>query len=81
MQEEKTTTMQHEEERMLAEQPKERQTSSEVNIAIDEGVASSKLLEYELTVFTDLQAEDGLVITAKYVILTLIYLATMIALQ
>ena len=59
--------MQKEEEGVLTEQQKERQTS-EVNIAIDEGIASSKLLEYELTVFTDLQAEDGLVITAKYAI-------------
>lgn len=28
-------------------------------------ITSSKLLEYELTIFTDLQTEDGLVITGK----------------
>ena len=28
-------------------------------------LATNNLLEYELTIFTDLQAEDGLVITAK----------------
>ncbi len=27
-----------------------------------------KLLEYELTIFSDLQEDDGLVITAKYAI-------------
>lgn len=35
-------------------------------MATNEDATPSKLLEYELTVFTDLQAEDGLVITAKY---------------
>lgn len=28
-------------------------------------IATYKLLEYELTIFTDLQAEDGLVVTGK----------------
>ena len=30
-----------------------------------QGIATNQMLQYELTIFSDMQADDGLVITAK----------------
>ena len=46
------------------EQPAETDDKSERLYNV-QNVATNQMLQYELTIFSDLQADDGLVVTAK----------------